>query len=555
MHRRRFLTSLSSLSAPVVVAGLSPAVAQALASMRMPAHVAAQPGTPVWQVDPFALGVASGEPRPDSVLLWTRLYPGPALPGQSATAQQQQAHFQEKSGLSAEQSCKVSYEVFSDEALTQRVQTGDFITHARRAWSVHARVSGLQPDRHYWYRFRCGLVHSPVGRTRTAPSAQAEVPRLRLALASCQHYEQGYYPAHADMARQDLGFVLFVGDYIYESSNPSYRIRPHTGGVPRTLPAYRERHALYKLDADLRANHAAHPWICTWDDHEVDNDYANDQSREYTDPAVFLARRAAAYQAYFEHMPVWPVGGQDLGDVSAIETANPRIYQHWTWGQLVDLWTLDCRQYRSPQPCRDPLRGGGRVVLNCSERDEPERTMLGATQEAWLAKGLADSRRHWRLLGQSTQISSTGMDTPLGRTIYTDGWDGYAAARQRLLQAVVDAGVDNVLALGGDVHQNVAAQLRLQPNDTQSPVVASEIVTTSVTSKGMSEFALNRIRASNADIVHARSDERGYALLDVTPQRVLVEFRTTPFPAQAGATLKTQAKFQVLSGHAGVVPL
>ncbi len=554
MQRRRFLQSLGSLSAPVGL-GLSPAVAQAVAAMRMPPQVAAQLATPVWQADPFALGVASGEPRADSVLLWTRLYPDPALPGQSATARQQAAHFQEKSGLSAFQSCKVSYEVFSDEALSKRVGVGEFITHAQRGWSVHARVSGLRPDRHYWYRFHCGQAHSPVGRTRTAPLAQAAVSRLRLALASCQHYEQGHYAAHADMARQDLDLVLFVGDYIYESSNPNYRLRPHTGGVPRTLPEYRERHALYKLDADLRANHAAHPWVCTWDDHEVDNDYAADQDRSYTDPSVFLARRAAAYQAYFEHMPVWPVGADDLDAVGAIQTAHPRIYQHWAWGQLADIWTLDCRQYRSPQPCRDPIKGGGRVVLNCSERDEPDRTMLGQAQEDWLAKGLAESRRQWRLLAQSTQVSSTGIDTPVGRTIYTDGWDGYAAARQRLLQAVVSAGVDNVVALGGDVHQNVAAQLRLLPNDPQSPVVASEFVTTSVTSRGMSEFALSRIRASNPDIAHARSDERGYTWLEVTPQRVLARFQTTPFPAQADAALSTQASFQVLSGRAGVLPV
>ncbi len=552
MQRRRFITSLGSLAAPVGM-GLNPAMAQAVSAMRMPAHVAAQLATPVWQTDPFALGVASGEPRPDSVLLWTRLYPGPAAPGHSATHKQQQAYFQEQSGLSALNSCKVSYEIFSDEALTKRVQTGEFVTHAQRGWSVHARVSNLKPDRHYWYRFQCGSAQSPVGRTRTAPLADAVVPRLRVALASCQHYEQGHYAAHADMARQDVDFVLFVGDYIYESTNPNYRIRAHTGGTPRTLPEYRERHALYKLDADLRANHAAHPWVCTWDDHEVDNDYAADQDRSYTEPGVFLARRAAAYQAYFEHMPVWPVGADDLDAVAAIQTASPRIYQQWAWGQLADMWTLDCRQYRSPQPCRDPIKGGGRVVLNCTERDEPARTMLGQAQEDWLAKGLADSRRQWRLLAQSTQISSTGINTPLGRTIYTDGWDGYVAARERLLQAVVTAGVNNVVALGGDVHQNVAAQLRVVPNDPQSPVVASEFVTTSVTSRGMSEFALSRIRASNADIAHARSDERGYVLLEITPQRVLARFQTTPFPAQAGASLHTQASYQVLSGQAGVV--
>lgn len=539
MQRRQFLQRLSC-------AASVPALAQAVAMAAMTSPAAdLQSAVPHWRSDPFALGVASGEPRPDSVLLWTRLYPGTPRPGQSASAAEQAAYFEEKSGLSANQSCIVSYEIFDNEALKRPIKKGEFVTHAARAWSVHARVTGLRPDRHYWYRFSCGGAMSPVGRTRTAPATDARVARLRLALASCQHYEQGAYAAHVDMAQQDLDFVLFVGDYIYESTNPTYRLRAHTGGVPKTLEAYRERHALYKSDADLRACHAVHPWVCTWDDHEVDNDYAADQDRAYTQPGVFLARRAAAYQAYFEHMPVWPGGPGG---------AYQRIHQHWTWGQLVDMWTLDCRQFRSAQPCRDPLKGGGRVVLNCDERDDPARTMLGAEQEAWLAQGMRAANGRWRVLAQSTQISSTGIDTPVGRTIYSDGWDGYGAARSRLLQTASETGARNVLALGGDVHQNVAANLRLQPNDLASPVVASEIVTTSVSSRGMSEAALARIRASNPDIVHARSDERGYTLVDITPQQALATFRTTPFPAQAGATLGVQGRFVVTHGHAGVEP-
>lgn len=511
--------------------------------MALPAHARASGAAPRWRSDPFALGVASGEPLPHSVLLWTRLYPGVPRPGESANAVQLRQHFQEKSGLSADQACPVSYEIFFDEALKKPAQHGEVTTHAGRGWSVHARVTGLSPDRSYWYRFRCGNAISPVGRTRTAPAPDAPISHLRLALASCQHYEQGYFAAHADIARQSLDLVLFAGDYIYESSNPKYLVRPHTGRVPYTLDAYRERHALYKLDADLRASHAAHPWVCTWDDHEVVNDYAGDQTPAYDDPEQFLRRRAAAYQAYFEHMPVSPSGPGG---------AFQRIHRQWAWGQLLDLWTLDCRQYRSPQPCRDPLKGGGRVVLNCTEREDPSQTMLGAEQEGWLYQGLAGSRRQWRVLLQATQISSTGIDSPVGRTIYTDGWDGYADARARLLQAVTDARVDNVLTLGGDVHQNVAADLRVRPNDPASPVVASEVVTTSITSRGMSESVLSRVRASNPDIKHARSDERGYTLIDLTPHAATATFRTTAFPVQAGASLGVQARYQVTSGRAGV---
>lgn len=540
MLRRHFLRSLSW---PVATSSSASALSLALQAMARPAHAQAPTTAPVWRADPFALGVASGEPRPDSVLLWTRLYPGPAVPGQSATADQQIAHFREKSGLTAGSTCKVSYEVFADEALKKTIHRGEFVTHSERAWSVHARIQGLAPDRHYWYRFRCGDAVSPVGHTRTAPAVHAATDRLRLALASCQHYEQGHYPAHAEMARQPVDVVLFVGDYIYESSNPNYRVRLHTGGVPKSLEAYRERHALYKLDADLRACHAAHPWICTWDDHEVENDYASDQNPSYTDPEQFLLRRAAAYQAYFEHMPVSPGGPGG---------AFQRIHQHWSWGRLVDLWTLDCRQHRTAQPCRDPLKGGGRVVLNCAERDDPSRTMLGAAQEQWLAEGLAASRGHWRLLAQSTQISSTGIDTPVGRTIYTDGWDGYAGARTRLLKTLAEVAQGNVLTLGGDVHQNVAANLRVVPNDENSPIVASEFVSTSISSRGMSESALARVRASNPDIQHARSDERGYTLVDITRDSATAVFRTTAFPAQAGASLQTQATYRVQSGQAGV---
>ena len=521
-----------------------PTLAQSVAMAAMAAPpTGLQQATPRWRQDPFALGVASGEPRDDSVLLWTRLYPGAPRPGEAASDAEQAEHFQKQSGLSAYQYCVVSYEIFETDSLTKPIRRGEEVTHAGRGWSVHARIKGLRPDRPYWYRFTCGNAVSPVGRTRTAPASHASVKGLRLALASCQHYEQGHYAAHADMAQRDLDVVLFVGDYIYESTNPKYRIRPHTGGVPRTLDAYRERHALYKSDADLRACHAAHPWICTWDDHEVDNDYAADQDRAYSDPAAFLARRAAAYQAYFEHMPVWPGGPGG---------AHQRIHQHWQWGQLLDLWTLDCRQYRSPQPCRDPLRGGGRVVLNCVEREEAARTMFGAEQEAWLENGLRTAKGRWRVLAQSTQISSTGADTPLGRTIYTDGWDGYAAARARLLQTIRESGPRNVLALGGDVHQNVAAHLRERPNEPDSPVVACEFVTTSVTSRGMGAAALDRIKSSNPDIVHARSDERGFTLVELSPQQATATFCTTPFPARAGASLGVQARYAVAHGQAEV---
>jgi alkaline phosphatase D len=440
----------------------------------------------------------------------------------------------------------VQCEVFADEALRKRVGQWNAVTSTERGMSVHVQAKGLQPGRHYWYRFICGSATSPTGRTRTTPAQQDKVTALRMVLASCQHFEQGYFTAHREIARQDVDLVLFVGDYIYESSNPRYLVRQHVGAVPQTLDDYRARHAQYKGDADLRAAHAAHPWVMTWDDHEVVNDYANDRDIKYTDPAVFLRRRAAAYQAYFEHMPVRV--GPD-----ATNPANMRIHERMAWGQLADIWTLDNRQYRSYQACPDPLKGGGRVVMGCNELTDPQRTMLGMEQERWLTQGMSGSQAAWKIVAQGTQMSSTGLGTPMGRSAFTDGWDGYPMARERFLQNIVDAKLQDVLVLGGDVHMNVAAHLRVKPNDEQSPVVASELTTTSITSRGMGETLAAQIRSSNPDIAHLRSDERGFTLLQVTPDSVQSEFKTTANPVQMNAVFATQARFTVQRGVAGVV--
>jgi len=482
---------------------------------------------PRWQSDPFGLGVASGQPQSDSVVLWTRL------------------RITEADAAFKAQSLAVVCEVFADAALRQPVRQWRVQTDAARAHSVHVVASGLQPGRPYWYRFVCGSATSPVGRARTSPGPNELVNRLRMALASCQHYEQGCFAAHREMAQSDLDLVLFVGDYIYESSNPQYMLRKHAGGVPKLLDEYRDRHAQYKSDADLRACHAAHTWVMTWDDHEVVNDYANDLDRNFTEPQLFLQRRAAAYQAYFEHMPL------RLGPDPA-QPSQMRIHDRLAWGQLADLWTLDCRQYRDHQACPDPNRGGGRVVVGCDALADPSRSMLGTAQEKWFTEGLTRSARRWKLVAQSTQMSSSGVNTPLGRSAFTDGWDGYPQSRARLLGAVAQAGVQNVLMLGGDVHMNVAAQLRVQSNDDRSPVVASEIVTTSITSRGLGEKLLAQIRDSNPDIVHARSDERGYTLLDVRPERVTADFRTTANPAQADSVFRSQGQWAIRSGVPGV---
>lgn len=479
-----------------------------------------------WRNNPFALGVASGRPRADSLVLWTRLL------------------FSHDDSALATQTLRVYVDVFADAALKRRVQRADVLTDATRGHSVHVHLQHLQPSTDYWFRFRQGDALSPVGHTRTAPALNADVRQLRIALTSCQHYEQGQYVAHADIAQQPLDFVLFMGDYIYESSNAQYAIRKHSNEEPKTLQGYRERYEQYKRDPHLQAAHAAHPWVLMWDDHEVVNDYANDQDRHYTDPQHMLLRRAAAYQAYFEHQPL--LLGPDTSTPH-----NMRLYDHFSWGKLADMWTLDCRQYRSAQACRDPVRGGGRMVMQCDELSDPSRSMLGQTQERWLTDSLGQSKRPWKLVAQATQISSTGVPAPVGRSYWNDAWDGYPEARKRLLQTVVDAKLQNVVTLGGDVHCNVAANLRLEPNNPQSPIVASEFVTTSITSRGLGDKPAGVIRDNNADLLHYRSDERGYSLITVTPQEARCDFRTTKFPAGSEPGFKTQASYVVKRGKAG----
>ena len=510
MNRRDFQRQLQRSALALALAPWLQAVAAPTALARR------------WRDNPFVLGVASGRPRADSVVLWTRLC------------------VSEADRQSVNDALPVQVEVFADPALKHRVHNTTQTTDATRGHSVHAHVQRLKPSTDYWYRFRQGDALSAVGHTRTAPAANADVRSLRIALTSCQHFEQGQFVAHQDIAQQAFDFVLFMGDYIYESSNAQYALRKHNSEEPKTLAQYRLRYEQYKRDPMLQAAHAAHPWVLMWDDHEVVNDYANDVDRQYTPKEVFLLRRAAAYQAYFEHQPVL------LGpDPDSAGQAAMRLHDHFHWGQLADVWTLDCRQYRSPQACRDPLRGGGRMVMQCEALNDPQRTLLGWEQEAWLEKTLRASKRTWKLLAQATQISSTGVPAPAGRAYWNDAWDGYPEARQRLLHNVVAANLKNVVTLGGDVHMNVAAHLRMVHNDPQSPVLASEFVTTSITSRGMGEKAVATIRDSNPDVLHARADERGYTAITVSPDQLRCDFKTTAFPAGSENGFKTQASFVV----------
>ncbi len=510
--RRRFMGGALAASGW----GLAPAVVR---------RVGAQPALPA---NLFTLGVASGYPLPTGVALWTRLAPAPTVPG----------------GGMPREAIAVEWEVASDERMSQIVQRGRAAAALEWAHAVHVEVDGLEPGRWYWYRFRAGGEVSPTGRTRTAPPANARVDRLRFAFTSCQHYEQGYFNAYRHMVADDLDLILCLGDYIYESSWGRDHVRKHGAPEPHTLDDYRSRHALYKGDPDLQAAHAAYPWLVTWDDHEVSNDYADDRSETLHPREWFLKRRAAAYRAYFEHMPLRrqmvPFGPE------------MRLYYRAAFGDLAQFHVLDDRQYRSHQPCAPPGRGGSTVVEDCADRLSPQLTMLGATQEQWLATGLERSRARWNVLAQQTLMAQIDRKPGPGQQFWTDGWDGYPAARRRLLESIGQRKPGNPVVIGGDVHSFWVTDLKPDFDDPGSPIVATEFAGTSITSQfGRSPELVNALLADNPHIRLADGTRRGYVRIEVTRERLRADLRAMRTVTQPKSDADTLASFVVEDGRPG----
>jgi alkaline phosphatase D len=474
--------------------------------------------------DPFALGVASGYPHPGGMTLWTRLAPGGGMRPAPA---------------------EIEWEVGADEAFRSIAARGKAVASPEWAHSVHVDVAGLQPGRTYWYRFHAGDAVSPVGRTRTAPAPETAPPRLRFAFASCQQYEQGYFCAYRHMAREDLDLVVHLGDYIYESSWGRNLVRAHGSDQPRTLDEYRARHALYKSDEDLRAAHAAFPWILTWDDHEVQNDYANDRSQWLDPPGKFLARRAAAYQAYYEHVPL-PAWARPRGPAM-------RIHATLAYGRLASFFVLDDRQYRSHQPCAPFGRGGSTVVHEeaCPERLDPSHTLLGRAQEQWLAESLARSHAGWNVVAQQTLLARADRRAGPGGDYWTDGWDGYPLARERLMDALTQPAVRNPVVLSGDVHMAAVSDLKTDFDDEKAPAVATEICGPSITSQGPGLSRVEALLRENPHIRFANGARRGYATLEITPSRCLAQLRTVASVADANSDIRTLASFAIEDGKAG----
>jgi alkaline phosphatase D len=467
----------------------------------------------------FTLGVASGQPRPDRLVLWTRLM-GPDLTDQVA----------------------VQWELAQDEAFTTIAARGTFTAEAAWAHSVHAEPSGLAPDRWYWYRFTALGQRSTVGRTRTAPATDAQAT-LRFAIASCQRFDVAPFAAWRHLARQSLDAVMFLGDYIYESGSSNRALRPHTGGNVRTLEAYRERYAQYKGDPDLQAAHAACPWWLVWDDHEVENDYAAAQGQTL-DPD-FLARRAAAYQAYWEHMP--------FTLAQRPKHADMRIVDRFTWGRLATVHLLDDRQYRDPQACPGPGRGGSNTVrlADCEALKDPSRTLLGSAQEQWLSEGW-DAQRPWNLVGQQTLMARVTWRAPAtDPTYWTDGWDGYPVARQRLLDSLQQRAIKGAVVLGGDVHAHYVASLKANFDDPQSATIASEFCGTSITSRSMPQASVDAVVALNPHLHLGRSDKRGAVVFNVSAKTLRADLLAVDDVQNADSPVSTLASFVVEAGRPG----
>ena len=479
---------------------------------------------------PFTLGVASGYPTPDGFVLWTRLAPKPLEPG----------------GGLAPAPVPMRWEVAEDRGFSKIVASRAEFPGPEWAHSVHAEVRGLEPDRWYWYRFLAGDAVSPVGRTRTAPAAGAAAARLRFAFASCQHFEHGYFNAYQHMVADDLDLVVFLGDYIYESSLRRNQVRMHERtDEPVTLDEYRARYAQYKSDKDLQSAHLAFPWIVTWDDHEVDNDYANDQQEDGTPPEVFLLRRAAAYQAYYEHLPL-PAGMRPSGPAM-------QIYTDLQWGTLASFYLLDGRQYRSPQACPRKAGGGNEVdPRECIDLRDSTRTMLGAVQEAWLDRRFTSSRASWNILAQPVLMAQRRSRSGERESIWTDSWDGYPAARKRLLESVVARKLVNPVVISGDVHMNFVADLKLDFDGDRSPVIASEFVGTSITSSpGSWQRNMPVILAENRHFRYGNGEHRGYVRASIAGGRFNAELVGVDTVRKPESRALVLARFAVESGRAG----
>ncbi len=512
--------------------------------------------------DLFPLGVASGPGLEGGVVLWTRLVPDLHAQIEQLSDLSLDQYLSERgrvSKMAPAQRIDVLWELARDSAFSHVVQRGTATAVPELAHSVHVEIPGaaLAPGREYWYRFMRGDAVSAVGRTMTLP-ASASVSAFRLALASCQHYEYGHFGAYAHMRDEDPQAVLFVGDYIYEGGPSAKRFRPHPFPSARTRFDYRLRHALYRLDPDLQRMHAHCPWWLTWDDHEVSNDYAGEVNEEGDDKgsdkggdkgeaiSSSVARRRAAYQAYYEHMPL-PAA------VLLHGFDRMRLYRQLSVGTLAQVFVLDDRQHRDRQACPGPSALGSSVVDDeaCPQRLDPQRTLLGRTQMAWLQRGFADSRARWNLVAQQTLFSPVQRDAERTR-YWTDGWDGYPAERERVLAAMQSSALRNPVVLGGDVHANWVCDIKRDYAHPSAPTLGTELCGTSITSASNRSAARTAQMAQhNPHVRFAESTQRGYGVLDLGARELRITLRVVDDVQKEAPAVSTLARFVVAEGEPG----
>ncbi|MER5882519.1 alkaline phosphatase D family protein [Streptomyces sp. NPDC001941] len=523
--RRRFLTTTGAAAALAFAVNL-PATGTASA---------AELDTAKLDQDPFTLGVASGDPLPGSVLLWTRLAPRPYEPG---------------GGLPRAR-VAVRWEIARDERFTRVVRRGTATAHPEFAHAVHVEADHLDTDRVLYYRFRAGAFTSPVGRTRTAPAPGARAASFTLAAVSCQAYHDGYFTAYEHLAEEDVDAVFHLGDYLYE-----YAVTA-TGGARAytdrrlpdlfnretlTLEDYRLRYALYKTDPGLRAAHAAHPFVVTWDDHETENNYAGDTPENDVPPEEFLIRRAAAYRAYWENQP--------LRRPQRPQGPDMRLYRRLGWGRLAQFDVLDTRQYRSDQAYGDGWQRPG------PESEDPARTMTGATQERWLIDGWRRSRALWNVVPQQVTFAQRRDVPSAAFKLSMDSWDGYPASRDRVLAGAVSAGVDNLLVLTGDVHVAYGLDLKADFDDPDSRTLGTEVVATSIASgKDGADRPANWSDLTRAN-PHLKfyNGRRGYVTVELGRDLARADFRAVPYVTRPGAPVSTVGSFVTEAGDPGLKP-
>jgi alkaline phosphatase D len=496
------------------------------ALLALPGCVTAAPAlAPGRRGSPFTLGVASGEPAPDGIVLWTRLATDPLA--------------EDGLGGLGDRGHDVEWELAADERFARIEQRGVVRTGPEVGHSVHVEVAGLAPGREYFYRFRALGELSPTGRTRTAPPPDAVAP-LTLCFTSCAQYEHGYFTAYTRLAEEEPDLVLHLGDYLYEEDPGAYRlpggsVRAHAGPETVTLADYRRRHAQYRSDPDLQAAHAVAPWAVVWDDHEVEDDWAG-QARDVPEypPGPFPPRRAAAFQAYWENMP--------LRAAQRPDGQRLQLYRRISWGATATFHLLDTRQYRDDQECGEQL--------DCAARTDPARSLPGSVQERWLADGFRSSRARWDILAQQVFFAQVDLTPGLGRGFNTDVWDGYPASRDRVVDSWLAAGTRNPVVLTGDIHSHWAADIRRRWDDPAAPTVGTELVTSSISAGGDGSESTESSAGLLAENPHVRffNNRRGYVRTRITDTELTADFRVLPYVQRRGAPAETRATF-VIEDH------